>query len=231
MLKAMFQVASLLVLLTGAAQAAVVQNGSFEQSFPDPGKRNGGQVFDLLQSGPGSSWQIWDNLPGWTAQSGAGIEVQSNRTLRSIDAQDGSHYVELDSSNNSSMFQNVLLGAGDYVLSFFYSPRTSRQGSNGIAWSMGTLVSGTVDETQAGTAVGQWTQISRIFNVAASGTYALSFSAVGRSDSLGGLLDNISILAAPAGGTSPVPVPGAALLLITAAGTLAALRGAKPGQG
>ncbi|WP_424990867.1 hypothetical protein [Fluviibacterium sp. S390] len=212
-------------MMAGAAQAAIVQNGSFEQSFATPGKRNGGQVFDKLQSGRGSSWQVWDALPGWTTKSGYGIEVQSNRTLRGIDAQHGLHYLEMDSNNNSSMVQEVVLDMGEHMLEFFYSPRTQRAQSNDISWGLDGLTKGVVSDRDAGTKIGQWTRVTQVFNVAKAGTYTLGFGALGRSDGLGGLLDNVSITAMGLSNTpAPVPLPGAALMLASAAGALVSIR-------
>lgn len=197
-------------LLAGVgAQAATVQNGSFEDSFKTRGK-NHNQKFDNLAAGRGSSWEVWDAVPGWTTSSGSGIEIQSNRTLSGINANQGSHYVELDSNRNSTMFQDVLLEAGQHVLNFFYSPRTSDSGNNAIAFSVGTLLNGSIGGAGGtyATQTGLWTAVSEVFNVTNAGTYRLSFSATGRSDSIGGLVDSVSITTPPA-----VPLPAPLFLL------------------
>jgi hypothetical protein len=201
-------------LVSGAVQASIVTNGSFEDPFATPGTRNGGQVFGQLLGGPGTSWNVWDAIPGWTTGSGAGIEIQSDRTLGSIDAAQGSHYVELDSTANSSMFQRVLLGVGRYELSFAYSPRTRDAASNGIDYSVDGLLTGRIDGPDGASRVGVWTTVSRGLDVRTAGSYVLSFGATGRSDSYGGLIDSVAIT------PSAVPVPAALVLLATALGGL-----------
>lgn len=213
------------VFTLGTANAAsLLTNGSFEESAAGLGKNNGA-TFSQLNTGPGASWDVWDSLNGWTKGSGSGIEVQSNRTLGSIDAQEGAHYVELDSNNNSSMFQDVFLAAGNYVLSFFYSPRTGNVNTNGIDVSLG----GAYSESFAGpggslgSAVGDWSLIVRNISIAVDNTYALTFGATLANDSYGGLIDNVALVSnnsTPA----PVPLPAPALLLGAALGGLGLTR-------
>ena len=110
----------------GAASASTILiNGSFEDGVPDNklGLDNHALFGNLNTSGP--SYDRWKKLIGWRTVAGPGIEVQTNRTLPQIDAQDGTHYVELDSTKNSAMAQTVSLKAGSYLLSFWYSPRTA----------------------------------------------------------------------------------------------------------
>ena len=150
--------------------------------------------------------------------SGAGIEIQTNPTLTTIDAQDGYAYVELDSNNNSSMKQSVYLDVGQYLLSFFYSPRNNTLGDNGIDYSIAGL-SGNVSGPSAGppsTSVGSWTEITSLFTISTAGSYDLGFAATGTSTSLGGFIDNVSIAA--------VPLPAAGFLLIGALGGLGFMR-------
>jgi hypothetical protein len=211
-------------LLVGAstASAVVVTNGSFEA---DAGIALDGQAFSTLVGGaPGSSnsWSVFTSLPGWTTISGSGIEVQTNNTLTTINAQDGSHYVELDSNNDSAMQQTITFtSTGRYVLSFYFSPRDGNPSSNGIAYSIsGGLLSGSITGPGSGppvTAVGTWTPILAEFIVTTAGSYNLVFAASPTdAGSVGGLIDNVSIAA--------VPVPAGGLLLLGALGGLAALR-------
>ena len=192
------------LLLSLPAQAAtIVENGSFE-SFNAGGLN-------------GSGWGVFASIPGWTTLSGPGIEIQTNPTLGTINAQDGLAYVELDSHNNTSMGQSVALGVGRYALSFWYSPRVSTLGDNGIDYSIAGL-SGNVSGPSIipVTAVGLWTEITSVFSISTAGSYNLVFAATGIDNSLGGLIDNVSI--------SAVPVPAAGFLLVGALGGLAALR-------
>ncbi|HQY43311.1 MAG TPA: hypothetical protein PK450_03955 [Paracoccaceae bacterium] len=201
-----------------SAQAAtIVQNGSFETGIPGntPGLNFGSQFSDL-NSGSGSSWDVWNGINGWTKTTGSGIEIQSNRTLSTIDAHSGQHYVELDSNSNSGMAQNIILGVGRYVLSFWYSPRDA-SATNGIEYAVGSLTGGYVNyHTPLAAVPGTWTKITQSFIVKTAGSYALKFTATGRNDSYGGLIDDVSV--------APVPLPAAGLGLMAGLGMLGALR-------
>ena len=198
--------------------ATIVQNGSFEDSPGTTGLN--GRAFNSLVSGaPG--WDIFTTVPGWKATGGAGIEIQTDKAVGQTDALFGEHYVELDSNNNSSMHQTLSLTAGRYLLSFWYSPRAlqgnSQAQTNGISYAIANLAGSVTGPGGVnGTKVGDWTEITGIFNVGADSTYNLDFAAVGTSDSYGGFIDNVSVAA--------VPVPAAGLLLVGALGGLAALR-------
>lgn len=195
--------------------ATLLINGSFEESPMVAG--NAGGNFDTLNSS-GRSWDIWNALPGWYAR-GPGIEIQSNRTLGQIDAQDGTRYVELDTTSNSMMVQNVALDAGRYELSFYYMPRQSRADTNDIlasvfGWLSGDLASILAQGSR--TRDTDWVQFSQIFEIETAQTVSISFRAEGRSDSLGGLIDNVALAA--------VPLPAGMLLLVSGLAGLAVMR-------
>jgi len=193
-----------------------IVNGSFEDGVPGNkrGKDNNALFSNLDTSGP--SWDMWTKIRGWTTVKGPGIEVQSNRTLTMIDAQDGTHYVELDSNSNSIMSQKVALSAGKYMLSFWYSPRTSDPLTNAIEYNFANMFGGRVTNGTDGATVGEWTKITSLFTIKSGGIFDLRFAAVGKSDSYGGLLDNIAV--------SPVPLPAAGFALMAALGGLASVR-------
>ena len=200
-----------------ASAASLVVNGSFETGIPGntAGLNNGALFGNLNNSGP--SWDRWTSINGWTTTSGSGIEIQSNRTLDTVDAQDGTHYVELDSNSNSSMAQTLSLGVGKYLLSFWYSPRTSDPATNGIEYAIGTIAGGKVKNgVPVGANVGTWVQIKTLFDVVKAGDYKLQFAAVGTNDTYGGLIDNVSV--------APVPIPAAGFGLMAALGGLATMR-------
>lgn len=208
--------AALALGAASAVSAATVVNGSFEE---DAGTAQDGQAFSTLASGSGNdSWSVFSSLPGWTTVSGSGIEVQTTNTL-GLTPQDLAHYVELDSNNNSTMKQTInFTSTGSYLLSFWYSPRNDDAASNGITYSIGTLL-GSVTGPGGGppaTSVGSWTQILASFVITQTGNYDLVFAASGTDNSLGGFIDNVSI--------APIPLPAGGLLLIGALGGLAALR-------
>jgi len=187
-----------LALSAGTASAATIVNGGFEDVS--------GFTFT------GGSWGI-GILNGWSSTSG-GIEVQTQPTL-GLTPDEGGYYVELDGNNNYDLFQDVFLTAGRYALSFAYSPRQSDPLTNVMAFSVGSLLTGSI--TGPGgvdlTTVGQWTPFTREFTVTADNIYTLMFSGAGTDDSFGGLLDNIAMVA--------VPLPAGGLLLIGALGGLA----------
>ena len=222
--------AALICVLAVPASAAVVTNGDFEDtssSTPGHGLVNG-QELNSLNVGGGATWDVYRSIPGWTTEAGAGIEVQTNRTLSSIDAHSGSHYIELDShprsTSNSTMKQMLSLAAGVYDLTFFYSPRNSDVNTNGIAYSVvnhanSNILLGAVSGPSAtqGTKVGSWTKVSGRFTVGVNDSpLLLKFAATGTKDTLGGFIDSVSI--------SAVPVPAGLPLLMSAMAGLAWMR-------
>ena len=198
-----------LVLAAGAAQAStIVINGGFEMDA-GPGKTRNNLSKDVVFSNMpthGPSWGIWDSIPGWSSKD-AGVEIQTNRTLRQIDAHSGEYYTELDTYRNSTIYQDVTLGAGRHKLTFWYSPRTHDPKTNGIDFALGSLVGGSITGPSSDVTYGDWTKVVQGFTVDTPGTYQLSFAASGKSNSYGGLLDDVAI--------SAVPLPAGALLLMT----------------
>ncbi len=196
-------IAVTLALALPAAASTIVVNGSFE----DGAKPN--------------NWGIYRSLPGWTAVGTGGIEVQTQPTLK-LAPKDGLNYLEMDGRGNYAIEQIVALAKGSYLLSFWFSPRMNNAATNDVDYSLGTLISGTVKgpSVREGTAIGQWTNILTAFDVTKSGSFALRFAGSGKNDSLGGLIDHVSIDAQP----SEVPVPAAGLLLLGALGALGVAR-------
>ena len=100
------------LLSAGLALAAPVNllaNGGFEDVGMDPG----------VQSLAGNSWSTYASLPGWSSSNG--IEVRRDVSGA---AQEGLHFIELDTNANSIAWQTVTTVAGAwYDLSFWYAAR------------------------------------------------------------------------------------------------------------
>jgi len=199
--------AAALLIAAGGAQAqasSLVTNGSFEH----------GGVSE--NSGVLTHWNILNNIYGWTGGA-KGIEIQPNGTVSGVSAFDGRQYVELDTTANSSMWQDLSTTVGNtYTLSFAYMPRPDNAGgkfSNKIEvlWDGGTL--GTFSGTNTN---GSWWEYERTDLTASfSSTTRLEFRAVGTSDSYGGFIDNVVVTA--------VPEPESYALLLAGLGLIGAI--------
>ena len=218
-------------LAAPAAASTIVYNGSFEAGAPT--KNTSGKTFESLPSG--SKWGVWKALNGWTTVNGPGIEVQTSGTIGPLAAQHGSYYVELDSTGNTTMEQQVKLAKGSYLLSFWYSPRTGNAASDQIDYSVGDVVKGSVNGLNAllGKPVNGWQKIVAPFTIGGTAAgkssgggkgmqeFALRFGAGGpKGDSLGGLMDSVEIVRVP----SEVPLPATGVLLLAGLAVLGARR-------
>lgn len=216
-------IAAVVGLAVPASASTLLVNGSFEQN---PGvASNSGASFAAMPTGPGANWSNWSSLPGWT--SGAqGIEVQTARTLGTIDPFHGSYYVELDAARNSTISQSVSLDAGRYLFSFRYSPRTNDISTNGVGFTMGSATETVFDATafgpnpRLGFAVGRWSLIQQEFTVTTAGLFTLTLTGLGTSEGLGALVDDVALV-------SVVPLPAGVVFLLTGLGALGVARRAR----
>ncbi|CAH9059636.1 hypothetical protein PSECIP111951_03072 [Pseudoalteromonas holothuriae] len=147
----------------------LVTNGSFEQ--------------DVVSQ----KWTLLNSVTGWQ-RDGAQFEIQTN-SLNIIAAQDGNQYIELDSTANYSMMQNITTSPNQsYVLSFYYSPRVEGDSDTNQAkvfWNGDEVAN--LNATQRG-----WQHYS--INVTASSeTTELKFTGTGESNSYGAFIDNVSV--------------------------------------
>lgn len=157
--------------------------------------------WDSTDFGSGAGFSVVPSYEGWTAVVGSGIEVQYNNVAGL--PLSGENLVELDSFNNTTMER--LIDAGDYVLSFYYSPRPGvAPGSNGIA----VLVNGqpVFSITGQGGNGTVWTPYVVGFSLAAPGS--LGFAAIGTADGVGGYLEDVGLAAAA------VPEPASWAMMI-----------------
>lgn len=183
---------ALLSLLAVCAWANIIVNGDFEGSMSSPGLFNNINLNALAPQ----FWDVYGSIPGWSRNSGPGIEVQSNTV---VPAHSGSRYVELDSDRtqlgngtNSSMLQSVTLNPGVYVFSFWYRPRTNTPNDNKVTGSVGGLASIVADGVASD--FPGWKQYSSTFTVTNPGTFDVVFAAGGIENRLGGFIDDVSLV-------------------------------------
>jgi len=178
------------------AQANLLVNGSFE----DP----------LIADG---TYGLFTSIAGWTLASGPFIEVQRNIAGSPYD---GLQFIELDSTANSSVYQDVTTAIGaQYSLRFAYTPRPGvGAASNGVD----VLIDGSPIAALTGIGGGNSLWSLYEFSFVGNGNTRIQFTGVGTSDSLGGYVDAVSVdRALPV--DQPVPEPNAFSLLL--AGVLA----------
>ncbi len=193
-------VVTFLLLVAVTANASYLTNGDFEM---DPGTQGKWKNKTWANLG----WSVWDKLPGWQTLYGPGIEVEKSGVVTT--AQSGNHYLELDShmaqDTNSAMYQTVALSEGDYALSFWYFARTNNgQDDNGIFAGIDFFKDSTIDYfayTEANSTKmamdGKWKEYTLDFSIAAAGDYNVTFGAFGKDNSLGGFIDNVSLVQNP----------------------------------
>jgi len=199
--------------MSSAASASLITNGSFEQLvFPDKSEARGAIFSTKLNSYQSKSraWDVFFTLPGWETISGNGMELQKNVVTRS---QDGLHHLELDShkrASNTVITQTLdsLTIDADYLLEFYYKPRTNQENDNGInVFWYDTATN--FDENMQSSFVADGTRkttpnwiLQSVLLTANAKSMDLSFGAFGRENSLGGLIDNVSLVQ-----VSKVPEP------------------------
>ena len=225
MIKFVFKVLLLISLITASSltYGSLIKNGSFEQTTFSDHSSSTGLIFNTnLQAydNKNRAWDVFYNLPGWETTYGNGIELQKNIVTRS---QDGSHHIELDShprgASNAVMTQtlNSLTIGADYLLEFYYKPRTKRKNDNGINvyWydteidfnnSMeAVLISDSTRRLSP-----NWA-LQSVLITAQTESMNLSFGSFGKQNTLGGLIDNVSLKQ-----VATVPEPPMAILFLTA---------------
>jgi hypothetical protein len=175
---------SLAIVLGGAVLATPAQasnpdlivNGSFEQPYMWGG------------------WDVFSSISGWTTISGAGMEIGHFSHYGGITGFGGVQVCELDSYSNSGMRQTIATQAGrSYVLQFRSAKRGGTLDSSNqlnVSWNGAPLV--TINPT--------WTAMqTHSYTVVATGASAdLDFVAGGTSDSLGSMVDVVSLALKPA---------------------------------
>ncbi|HEX7687908.1 MAG TPA: PEP-CTERM sorting domain-containing protein [Burkholderiaceae bacterium] len=187
-----FALAAILAAASAAASAAgpnLLLDGDFESTPVAAG-----------------GWTTVSATPGWTSTT-HGIELRNDAVGV---AESGVNFVELDTDQNSSMYQTVTLAAGEYTLSFWVQDRAGTDAAtNGLSVSVGGLLP---TQVLAGGAYPEWTKVTETFDVGTATTTTLTFAAAGVSDSLGTSLDNVSLTAVPEPSGLVLAASGLALL-------------------
>lgn len=197
--------ALIVTLMTGSAFAQnIVVNPGFEYPML-PASPADNPPYWTSNSASGTTsdmWWVFQSIPGWYSDSGAGIEVQRG-VIEDVGPNSGEQKVELDSSSmtergaldgestNSSMYQDLPTHRRHvYELKFWYFPRTETPGDNVIEvyWD-GELVK-TVDDSdpEAG-----WREIVVSGLEATSSWTELRFTAAGEENQFGGYLDDVFV--------------------------------------
>jgi hypothetical protein len=179
-------IAAALLAIAVPVHANLITNGSFEATT----QANG-------------TWAIYANLPSWSGGA-SGIELRNNVAGT---AYHGVNYVELDTTQNSLAYQNIVTASNQqYALSFAYSPREKVAAtSNGIEVYWNSSLVGSF--TGAGSNSGNSWVLENLTVTGTGTTSKLEFKAVGTSDSYGGSLDAVSLDA------KSVPEPASLMLL------------------
>lgn len=222
------------LLSSSIVSASLITNGSFEELlFVDNSKSQGLVHKTNLASfeNKNKAWEVFYSLPGWITTAGNGIELQKNIVTKSAD---GQQHVELDShprgASNAVMTQTLgsLTVGASYLLEFSYKPRTNLINDNGINVFWYDAATDFNFDMSADYAIdGQknhspkWS-VQSIILTAQSDTMDLSFAAFGRQNSLGGLIDNVSLVQVSAGLVANVPEPS--MLVLSLLGCAALIR-------
>jgi hypothetical protein len=152
--------------------------------------------FNLTTLGSGQ-WDVFGKIAGWETTRGDGIEVRNNIAGH---AYEGSHFIELDSNNNSSMVQTIstTTKGQKYDLSFWYSPRPDTSGFKSNTNDIKVFWDGKEIDFLTGsnsTSDNVWQEFT-VKGLLGTGKDRLRFAAAGKSDSFGGSLDNVSLVSA-----------------------------------
>ena len=178
-----------LLLFTPATQGELIINGGFEEIALD------------------NSWDIFSEIPGWTLVSGPSIEIQ--RGVGGWSAYDGEQWVELDSDENgpgnghflgeggsSSIEQNIeTTPGGEYLLTFAFSARPGVD-DNQLLVEFDDGVVFEASASGAGLDNTAW-ELYELIVTASSDITTLRFSDMSVSNTLGTLIDGVSLTALP----------------------------------
>jgi hypothetical protein len=178
---------ALLVLMAGRpAHANLIVNGSFEA--PDI---------------PQNTFLVFSSIPGWSIVGTAQAEIQDRRAGNLlVPPYDGNQQLELDGFTNASLVQTVSIPAdGLYSLSLAYSARPQFPASTNtveVLWD--NVLLAVYSESGVGLIQLDW-GVKHILIDTFAGDHALMLRGAGTSDTVGGIVDAVSLDAVPEPGT------------------------------
>lgn len=152
------------------AQASLIKNGSFEpkafENLPESDKMSNSYIYQTSrhinslagQKDTNNRWGVYNKLPGWSMLYNTGVEINANGLTTSVNgvpttfnAQDGNHFIELDThadlkidpkqtsgvgtvtnATNAGIYQelnNLIIGK-TYELTFWYRARNTNIDDN-----------------------------------------------------------------------------------------------------
>ena len=190
-------VATGLALAALSAQAGpnLVTNGSFESMVG-------------IAPLPSRNWDIYANLEGWTGDK----NIELRKTGVSGNASDGDKFVELDTTSNNSMYQNIT-ATGVVKLTFDYMARVHTGATNGLTFSFGGAPISVLTNASGGSNPSAWQHYMGYFDFGSTAsTKTLRFTATSVSDSYGASLDNVSVTAVPEAETYAMMLAGLGLM-------------------
>jgi hypothetical protein len=214
-----------IMLFCTTVNASLIENGSFEWLLFENNSNSKGLVHQISLNTfhQNNGWDIYEKLPGWFTSYGHGVELQRNIVT---DSAHGNHHIELDShpngASNSVITQtiNFLDINAEYLLEFSYKPRTNINNDNGINvfWSdltqdfdINSDAIFSIDNTR--NEQKKW-QVQSVILTAEENTMNLSFGAFGIENTLGGLIDYISLVKISDARTTSVPEPSILLIIL-----------------
>lgn len=143
------------------------------------------------------TWQVLTSLPGWRLGSGPGIELQNNVAGR---AAEGAQFVELDSHASSAIYQDVQTVPGQvYELRLAYSARPGAPRiDNSVAVVLNGQVVSSLEAEGSHLTDTQWSYQTIRFQATSTST-RVELRHVGRSNGIGGYVDDVSVVAVDGG--------------------------------
>ncbi len=187
----------LAVLVSGGAQANLIDNGSFEDI---------GSSVAIGGYGAASTWQIYSSIPEWDASQN--VEIWSNNFI--VPAYEGNRVLELnahpgDANGTFSIFQSFMTNIGQTYELTFAGRRRQENSDESFSVSVGDLTDSIYNQ-----AWGYWNEYSYQFTALAALSTLTFTSLDGGQDTTGNIFDDVRVTAVPAPGSLVLMVIGLA---------------------